>query len=237
MSKPLDLSTDWHVHTSFSDGRATLAQMLEAAAEREMTRIHLTDHVREDTTWLPDYVREIAHARRAGTVELVCGVEAKMLDVRGTLDVPADLAGVEQITVADHRFPTRRGPVAPEEMRRRIEAGEVQAVDVVADLVTATSRAVFAHQHTVVGHLFSVLPKARIDVSVVTADMLDTLARAVQAAGAVIEVNEKWRTPSLRLIRELCARGVDLVPASDAHRTEELGRWDFVAAAAETIVN
>ena len=81
------------------------------------------------STWVPEYVAEIARVRRAAPIEVVCGVEAKILDVKGTVDLPPDLRGVEQVVVSDHQFPTRSGPVTPSEMRRRIEAGEVLAFD------------------------------------------------------------------------------------------------------------
>ncbi|MFV0430347.1 MAG: PHP domain-containing protein [Arachnia sp.] len=236
MSHPLDLTTDWHTHTTYSDGLASVTAMVEAAARRGVTRLHLTDHVREDSTWVGEYVREVERVRRDAPIAVVCGVETKILDTHGTLDLPWVLPGVEQVVVSDHRFPTRRGPIAPEEVRRQIQEGQIHAVDAVADLVVATSRAVFRHERVVVGHLFSILPKAGISLDLVTPDMLTTLAEAFRAAGAVVEVNEKWRTPGPRIIRELCARGVDLVPASDAHDADAIARWDYVADAAGMIV-
>ncbi|MGB7448563.1 MAG: PHP domain-containing protein [Ornithinimicrobium sp.] len=235
MSLPLDLGTDWHTHTSVTDGTASPEEMVRAAGEAGLHRIHVTDHVRSDSTWVPDYVTELARVRASTPVDVVCGVEAKILDVRGRVDLPADRRGIEQVVVSDHQFPTRSGPVLPQEMRRRIETGEMRASDVVADLVLATARAVFVHERVVVGHLFSVLPKAGIDLSLVTDEMLETLASAVRAAGAAIEVNEKWRTPSLPMVSALCSLGVQLVPSSDAHGLEALGAWDYVADSARAI--
>ncbi|MGB5952084.1 MAG: PHP domain-containing protein [Ornithinimicrobium sp.] len=235
MTLPLDLGTDWHTHTSITDGTASPEEMVRAAGAAGLRRIHVTDHVRAHTTWLPGYITEIDRIRKSSPIEVVCGVEAKILDARGRVDIPSDRHGIEQVVVADHQFPTRSGPVTPTEMRRRIEAGEVLAADAVAELILATVRAVFVHERVVLGHLFSVLPKAGIDLSVVTDEMLATLASAVRAAGAVIEVNEKWRTPSLPMVQALCGLGVDLVPSSDAHGPHAVGAWDHVAAAARAI--
>lgn len=237
MSKPLDLLTDWHTHTSQTDGKASASAMVGAAQQAGVTELHITDHVRESTTWLPEYVAELRALRQSGPIDIVIGIEAKMLDVRGKIDVPTDLTGIEQVIISDHQFPTRNGPVTPDEMERRIIAGEVMASDAVADLVLATSRAVFGYDNVIVGHLFSVLPKAGISFDEVTSDMLDTLAASVREAGAMIEVNEKWATPSLEFVEALCARGVDLVPSSDAHEPGSIAAWDHVAAAAEAIVH
>jgi putative hydrolase len=235
MSPALDLGTDWHTHTDTTDGAASPWAMVQAAAAAGLHRLHVTDHVRAGSTWVPGYVTEISRVRALASVDVVCGVEAKILDVKGAVDLPADLRGVEQVVVSDHQFPTRRGPVTPSEMRRRIRAGEVLPGDVLADLVLATSRAVFVHERVVVGHLFSVLPKAGIDPALVTTEMLDMLATACRSAGAVVEVNEKWRTPHLDVVRHLCALGVDVVPSSDAHDVAALGAWDHVASAAELV--
>lgn len=235
MSQPLDLTTDWHTHSSTSDGTDAIAAMVVAAQARGVSRLQLTDHVRATTTWLPEYVAEVERARRRTDLTVITGVEAKILDVRGAVDLPQDLTGIDVVIVSDHQFPTRTGPVTPEVMRERIASGHTHASDAVGDLVLATARAVFAHEQVVIGHLFSALPKAGIELSQVTDEMLSTLAAAVRAAGAVIEVNERWRTPSEEHIKRFCALGVELVPSSDAHNTSAIAAWDYVAEAARVI--
>lgn len=237
MSKVLDLTTDWHTHTDRSDGSATLQEMVQTAAGRGLRRLHVTDQVRATTTWVPDYVTEIARVRAVSPIEIVSGVEAKLLDVRGALDLPDDLAGIDQVTISDHQFPTRTGPITPEEMGRRIAAGEIRAADAVGDLVLATSRAVLLRERVVVGHLFSALPKAGIHIDEVTGEMLSTLAAALRETGSSVEVNEKWRTPTFAHVRALCGLAVELVPASDAHSPADLGAWDYVTQAAAHITS
>ena len=73
---------------------------------------NVTDHVRAGSTWVPQYVTEISRVRSLGSLEVVCGVEAKILDVKGTVDLPSDLRGIEQVVVSDHQFPTRGGPAS-----------------------------------------------------------------------------------------------------------------------------
>ena len=105
------------------------------------------------------------------------------------------------------------------------------APDALADLMLAISRAVFVTSRRRRAP-FSVFPKADIDPALVTPELLSLLASACRAAGAVVEVNERWRTPSPGVVRTLSSLGVELVPSSDAHDATALGRWDHVAAAA-----
>lgn len=232
MSTPDFLEQDLHTHSSTSDGRAPIVSMLRAAERAGLRRIALTDHVRESTAWVPDYVREVSLRAAGRDLEVVCGVEAKILDTRGRLDLPAGLSGVAQVVAADHQFPTRQGPMTPQEMSLLLASRRVRAEDVVADLVDATARAVYRHERVVVGHLFSVLPKAGLDESWVTIEHLERLAAACRDAGAAVEVNEKWRTPSLRVVDVLRSLGVEVVASSDAHDPTAVGAWDHVAAAA-----
>ncbi len=44
----------------------------------------LTDHVRRDTTWVPDFVAAVAEHRRGPGLRVLAGVEAKVLDTSGT---------------------------------------------------------------------------------------------------------------------------------------------------------
>jgi len=235
MTTRLDLRQDFHTHSTTSDGAASIADMLDAAERAGLRQISITDHVRASTDWVADYVREVDTQRSGREITVVCGVEAKILDTRGSVDVPADLRGVEQLVIADHQFPTRKGPVTPSEIARSLGAGRLRASDALEDLILATSRAVFRHERVVVGHLFSVLPKAGLDVEQVSHEMLESLASACRASGAVIEVNEKWRTPSVAVIRTLSSLGVEFVASSDAHHPSAIGSWDHVAQVADTV--
>ena len=138
LAVPLD--EDWHVHSTFSDGASTLAENVEAARAAGLRRICLTDHVRADTSWLGDYVAEVAALRGSGP-DLVTGVEAKVLDADGRLDLPGGLDGVEVVLIADHQFPAAGGPVLPAQMRAQIAQGTVAARDVAGAVANATAAA------------------------------------------------------------------------------------------------
>ena len=60
-------------------------------------------------------------------VELRCGIEAKLLDTTGALDLPDGIEGVDAIYAADHQVPLAEGPTHPREVRERIAAGDLDA--------------------------------------------------------------------------------------------------------------
>lgn len=231
MTAPLfDLSVDVHCHTTASDdARDPLAAVVAAAVERRLTLLAITDHVRASTTWVPEYVAAVGRASAGLGLRLVCGVEAKILDTSGRLDMPGDLAGIEQVTISDHQFPSPDGPMRPEDVRRQIAEGALTPGAALEQLIEATARAVSGQRAPVVGHLFSILPKIGIDDSFIEDASLEPLAVACAAVDAAVEVNEKWATPSAVVVTRLARLGVRLVAGSDAHRADDVGRYTYVA--------
>ena len=231
MSEPLfDLSVDVHCHTSTSDdAHDPLDAVIAAAQARGLTALSITDHVRASTTWLPEYVDEVRRAARSAGLRVICGVEAKILDAAGRVDLPSDLAGVTQVTISDHQYPGPDGPLTPAGVRAQLTAGSMSPQATLEGLLDATARAVSRHQAPVVGHLFSILPKIGLDESSVDDGSLEHLAAACVAVDAAVEVNEKWSTPSAATVARLAALGVRLEAGSDAHRASDVGRYRYVA--------
>lgn len=232
------LRTDLHTHTDFSDGHDPLDRVVAAAESAGLNTLVLTDHVRADTTYLPRYAAAVQAARTTTPVRLVCGVEAKIMDTTGRLDLPDDLTGIDHIAIADHRFPLPDGPVHPQAVRDMLDAGSLTRRQALELLVRATTHAIgripdgrSAH----LAHLFSVLPKAGLDETEADAALLAPLAHACRTHGVTVELNEKWRCPTPRTAALLARAGVTLGAGSDAHRADAVGAFGWVAAAlAET---
>jgi putative hydrolase len=184
--------------------------------------------VRRDSTWLPGYVERVRSLRRDG-LAITCGVEAKILDSSGALDLPSDLAGVDYVLIADHQYPGPDGPQHPDAVRDLIARGQLDGAGALDRLVSATVAAIERSPlPPIVAHLFSLLPKIGVDDQAVTGEHLRSLATACSASGTPVEINEKWRSPSARVLRELDRAGVVIVAGSDAHRPSDVGRWRYV---------
>jgi putative hydrolase len=224
----IDRTADWHTHSDLTDGTAPPELMADAAAAAGLRTWGISDHVRADSAWVPEYVARIRGLRRDG-LRIRCGVEAKILDTGGSLDLPASLAGLDYVLVSDHQFPAADGPISPRVMGERIAQGAASPSSIVDALVDATAAAVGrAPFRPIVAHLFSLLPKMGISEELVGEDHLHALAAACRGAGASVEANEKWRCPSPRVLRHLRLEGVPLTAGSDAHRTQDVGRWLYL---------
>jgi len=227
-------SVDGHVHSTFSDGASTLEQNVAAALATGVSRLTLADHVRATTTWLPEMVRSVAAlresaARHGDTVDILCGVETKVLDRPGHLDLPASLDGVDVVLIADHRFPGPDGPLDPAVVARWLRDGTVDARAVIEMLVGALIEAVARSPlPAVLAHPLSILPKLGLDASEVPDEWLRALAERCRESGAAVEVNEKWACPTPDIAQLFHEERVRLVAGSDAHDASAIARWTTV---------
>jgi len=114
-------------------------------------------------------------------------------------------------------------------MGAAISSGEVSPQEVIECLVEATASALGLVERPVLAHLFSVLPKLGLAESEVPDRMLGLLAHRALAAGAMVEVNEKWSCPSARTLRAFASADVRLVASTDSHDCKDVGRYASVA--------
>ena len=226
------LDEDWQVHSTFSDGTGTVAANVDAAAERGLRLIVLNDHVRGNTLWVADFVAAAREVGERSPLIVLCALEAMMLDTSGRLDLPPDAASADLLLAADHQVPSPDGPRLPREVATRIASGELDPATVVDWIVTATIATMTRHPGVLIAHLFSVLPKIGLSERDVPAHSIERLADAALRHAAIIEVSERWTCPSLQTMRTMSERGVRVVASTDAHRPEDIGRYQYCATVA-----
>ena len=228
MSHPA-LHGDHHVHSTFSDDAvSTLAENVAAASAAGLTTLRLVDHVRRDTTWVPEYLAAVRGLRVPEGLTVLTGVEAKLLDSSGALDIPTLPDGIDRILIADHQFPGDDGPLSPSTVRERIDAGWSTA-DVLDQLVDSLIASMRRHPGNQLAHCFSILPKIGLDEAQLGAERIDAWVRAAAETGTLVEVNEKWGCPSAASLTALRAAGAQIVASTDSHDATEVGRYDRVA--------
>jgi putative hydrolase len=227
----LALTRDMRVHSTFSGGASTIEENVAEAERIGLTELACVEQVRGDTRWIPAFVAAIRDSRKRTPIVLRCAVEARILDTYGYLDLPADLDGIDAVYAASHQAPSPDGPMNPRSTRERIEAGELDPQMVLRWIVGGTVAAVRRHEHLVIAHLFSVLPKLGIDERDVAPDLIDSLAIAAAESDARVVVDEYWRCPAVRTLRPFLQRGVPLLLGSGSHDREAVGCYDYCAGA------
>jgi putative hydrolase len=232
MSHP-ELVGDFHVHSTFSDDAvSTVAENIAAASAAGLSTLRLIDHVRESTTWVPEFAAAVAAEPVPDGLTVHTGVEAKLLTTGGDVDIPAELRGVGAVVLADHQWPSVDGPLTPDAARRRITDGLAPA-DALDEFIAASIAAMtrFHAEHDLelqLAHWFSILPKVGLSEDALTDGQLASWASTAAATGTVIEANEKWGCPGPRALRAAIDAGVRIVASTDSHVATDVGRYDRV---------
>lgn len=227
MSHPA-LRGDHHVHSTFSDDAvSTLAENVEAAAAAGLSTVRLVDHVRQSTTWVPEYLAAVRALSVPDGLEVLTGVEAKILDASGALDIPVLPEGIDRILIADHQFPGIDGPLGPTAVRERIADGWA-ADDVLDQLVGALIASMRRHPGNQLAHCFSILPKIGLSEDDLGDERIAAWARAAAETDTLVEVNEKWGCPGIRSLAALRRAGAQIVASTDSHVATDVGRYSRV---------
>lgn len=201
-----DLRGIFHVHTTWSDGRNTVREMLDASRERGFDYVGLSDHSKaafyahglseEEVT---RQQAEIGRARRAVAPMVVFkGTEADIL-ADGTIDYGSEVLKKFDFVVAS--IHSRFG-MAKDEMTRRV--------------VTALSNPFVTFLGHPTGRLLLSRDGYQLD--------FDAVFDAAAEHGVIIEINGSPRRLDLdwRLMQRAVDRGVMLAIHPDAHSTGEL---------------
>jgi DNA polymerase (family 10) len=205
-----DMRADLHMHSTWSDGRADIRTMAEAARARGYSHIAMTDHSAYiglthglDAERLRAQRREIAalnaaYAAQGIPFRVLCGVEVDITP-EGSLALPDDVLAELDIVVASAHVQLRQSPEAATE--RLLRAVRNPHVDIIGHPV---------------GRMLGSREGAPVDI--------DALARAAAEHGVLLEVNSgptrlDLEGPAVRRALEL---GATIAINSDAHHPDNL---------------
>ena len=205
-----DMRSDLHMHSTWSDGKATVQQMAEAARAQGYQYIAMTDHGAYlgitnglDAVRLRHQAEEIAalnetYAASGSAFRILRGVEVDITP-DGSLALPDDVLAELDIVVASPHVQLRQPPEQATE--RILKAIRNPHVDIIGHPT---------------GRLIGQRAGGEIDI--------DAVARAAAETGTLLEVNSGPDRLDLTAtsVRRALELGATLVVDSDAHHQDNL---------------
>ncbi len=225
----MNINQDMHIHSTFSDGVHTIEENVNQAETIGFNQICCVDHVRASSDWLPDFVNTVENVRQKTNITVNCGIEAKILNENGDLDIPIITDGIDFLYAADHQVPFGDRFFSPKEIRVMIKENTVAKDEVIEAIINSTMNVMKNYKNVVIAHLFSVLPKIGADEDDVTERQLENLASIAKKTSAKIEIDERWKCPSIRTVSHFQNSSVPVLFSSDSHRKETIGKYDYNA--------
>jgi putative hydrolase len=104
------LNRDLHIHTTQTDGKHSISDVITQANRRGLGEIAFTEHVRRDIAWFPEFAADVREQAAVAPLTVYVGVEAKALDTSGGLDATEEILRQSDLVLGSvHRFPDGRG--------------------------------------------------------------------------------------------------------------------------------
>ena len=211
-----DVRGDLHSHTDWTDGRATMEEMVTAAMARGLEYLAITDHSKSATvangldidrlSRHNDAVRDLSAATPG--IQLLTGTEMDIL-VDGALDYPDDaLAELDVVLGSIHSHMSQDRQTMT---RRIVRAMENPHLDIIAHLTTR-----------LIGR------RAPVDID------LDAVFEAAVRTGTVLEINASTARLDLKdtHIRRARDLGVLFSLGTDSHRPRQFADMRYGAGMA-----
>ncbi len=208
---------DFHIHTNYTDGKATVRQVFEKAIEFGLEAIAFTEHTESwhnsDPEWFSEYCKEILECRKIfkDRIKAYVGIEAPAISFEGALGATnVMIEKAEFILGAAHRYPGIEG-------RKVSDLGNNEAIDLefrtLMGLATNPLINSIAHMGGTCSKYCTPFP---------THLMREVIRQAVKNTIA-IEINPVYHRPLKNFI-ELCAEeNASITLGSNAHGFNDIG--------------
>ncbi|MGI6200933.1 MAG: PHP domain-containing protein [Christensenellales bacterium] len=220
------LIADWHTHSRYSrhgHGKGTIAQNAQAALDRGLRQLAITDHGPAQMSYglrladLPAMRREVdawndAHGDQ---LEVLLGVEANFISLDGEIDVPEAARPYLDLVVAGYHKLVLARPGGRALFARQCVARGLLRRDDPAMARRATAMVVRALERGGI----DILSHPGHDLTL----EMDQVARAAAQSGALLEINTSHGKLDAGQLARAKALGARFCIDSDAHSPERVG--------------
>jgi histidinol-phosphatase (PHP family) len=235
--------TDLHVHTTYSDGRSTPEEVVQAAIAKGMTTLGFSDHsyTHFDTAYcipkdkIPAYRAEIEalKAQYAGQIEILCGIEQDFYSEESTEGYDYVIGSVHYVKAGGKYLPVDESRQALLRAVQEAFSGDFYAL---AEAYYQTVALVAEKlQPTIIGH-FDLISKFNEDGKLFDETHPRYIAAWQAAADRLLKaeipfeintgaVSRGYRTapyPAASIREYLANRGAQFLWSSDSHRADTL---------------
>ena len=197
----MNLKEDYHIHTNYNDHSAvnlTIKNVIKEAERKGLELIALTEHVRKNSEWIPEYLNEISVYKEKTKVKVVTGFEAKIME-DGSIDCREDIAR-DYFIIASFHTKYYDKTVWTNALKKAIENKYIN----------------------VIGHL---APESSFQLDT---KEIEEFAKLINKHKKIVEVNAKYKRPPENWIKVFIKNEVKFHLGSDAHSLTEIGNYESI---------
>lgn len=197
----LDLKKDYHVHSNYNDHspqELSIEKVTRYAEKIELSTLAFTEHVRKTSDWISRYLEEIDKIVASGTKTTIISGFEAKILKDGTVDFPTEYEDHFLIASFHTKYNNKE------------------------DWLSALKSVIELPYVNVIGHL---APEESFDL---THDELVELSQLLKLNYKVVEINAKYRRPSMEWLRIFKDNNVNFHLGSDAHNLTEVGNFNSI---------
>lgn len=235
--------TNYHCHTSFCDGKKTVAEVVAAAEAIGMLSIGISSHapLPFENKWsmkrgmLDTYLDEISAAKRQSALQVYAGLEVDFIPHKIS---PLEFKSKLDYTVGSVHFVNETWEIDSTydvfiTGLKELFGGDIRKA--VSKYYELTREMVTATTPDIVGHMDKVKMHNRGDRFFMEdepwyREQIDLTLDAIAGAGCIVEVNTRGlyqnktdtTYPSPWMLKEILHKGIPITLSSDAHHPDDL---------------
>jgi putative hydrolase len=205
------------MHTTYTDGTASILEMAEAALSREIGEVLFSEHVRHTSTYYPTFASEVDQIRHLN-LKIRLGVETKVLNLAGDLDCPPHVASLcDAIVGTVHSPPADLGNKDGSWSKMDEQSALALEFDLAMAIVSKSRAHILGHPLGMVISKFKLSPTEK----------LYELAYACREHDKAFELNPRYCHDVAELLEIVERAKCKVSFGSDAHRSVDVGvAWD-----------
>lgn len=206
-----------HIHTCYTDGEMSVKEAVDRALDIGLSRLIFTEHTEpwraRSQNWFSEYVEAIRTERlRVGEqLDIVIGLEVAAIDFKMGLEMTPEMErDVEYVLGTAHRYPGLEGRVR--------DLTHLQAIDLEYRTLMALAN---NPRVDTIAHIGGTCQKY---CGPFPFDLVEEIICEASLHGVAIDLNSSYHKPLSKYL-ELCQKySAWIVPGSDAHRVDDIGR-------------
>lgn len=201
---------DFHIHTNYSDGVSSPAEMVEVASGKGLEVVAITDHGPETHVGIRrgeigQMIEDVRIVQDDVDICVLLGLEVNILDSNGRVDVGEDV--LEELDIVVGGVHDMGSFLSSSELSREYFDRVIGCME--SGLVDVLTHPFWYHE----------------DLSkYYNKEKLARFAKVSNETNTAIELNEKYQVPNKNVLSMLKKEGITFCIGTDAHRPGEIGR-------------
>ncbi|MBE6037129.1 MAG: PHP domain-containing protein [Clostridiales bacterium] len=212
---------DLHTHTTYSHGTGSIEDNVRAAREAGLAAIGISDHGPDHKLYgvkeklLPEMKEEVRRLRaKYPDIKILLGLECNIINSSGRIDLPKDSAAMPDYIMAGYHY----GGVGENPLAAlALHGGNKLKLSLCHGPNTRRMVNSIRQNAGIIRIVTHPADKGAMDIMAIGQACLET--------GALMEINDSHRALTAEHITRLKDLGVGFVIGSDAHRPENVGKF------------